>query len=246
MIKINSDIRSELAIKGYECLSGTNISLSAPLLKSIVSFIVSYDNLQVDSYLEQQEKTAYRFRRYGAFCLDTVERKLTEFNKKIFTQSKNVNKIYGGIDRKFSPETDASIKNIFLKQLILADFNCLPLTKKLKGVKKWFVGFNKIRIRTNYHSLTHPTPEGIHCDGHYFVVQHFISRENIIGGISKIYDRKKKTLDQITFNNFLDSCFVYDKRVMHSVTPLKSDQNKDGFRDRLIIDFEPGCTNELN
>ncbi len=246
MIKIDSDIRSELAIKGYECLSGANISISAPLLKSVASFIVSYDNLQVDSYLEKHEKAAYRFRRYGAFCLDTREMKLTETNKKIFTQSKNINTVYGGIDRKFAPATDASIKNVFLKQLILADFNCLPLTKELKEIKNWFIGFHKIRITTNSHSLTHPTPEGIHCDGHYFVVQHFISRENIIGGTSKIYDRKKKTLDQITFDQFLDSCFVDDKRVMHSVSPLKSDKNKDGFRDMLIIDFEPRCNNELN
>ncbi|MFV1985488.1 MAG: 2OG-Fe dioxygenase family protein, partial [Thiohalomonadales bacterium] len=204
----------------------------------------SYNNLKVDTYLAETEKRTYRYRRYGAFCLDTVKMKLTELNINTFEQSKFVNSLYGGIIRQFPKATDASIKNPFLKQLILADFECLPLTKEFKKIHKWFVGFHKIRITTNSRSLAHATPEGIHCDGHQFVVQHFISRQNIIGGVSQIYDRKKNSLDKITFDEFLDTCFVDDKRVMHSVSPLKSTDNMNGYRDMLIIDFEPRCKQE--
>jgi hypothetical protein len=71
-------------------------------------------------------------------------------------------------------------------------------------------------------SIGYPSPEGIHQDGHHIVVQHMIKKFNITGGKSLIYNLNKENIATISLENFLDSCYIKDKMVMHNVSPIRS------------------------
>ncbi len=49
----------------------------------------------------------------------------------------------------------------------------------------------------------------------------------------------QKEIISLTFENFMDSCFVKDEKVMHDVSPIYcKDERKKAVRDMVILDFE--------
>jgi len=237
-ININANIEEKINSKGYALVSGSDIFINAILYKDVLQFIDYYNKLEVDKYVLEKEKKPYRKRRYGGFTLDIKNGSLQINEHKSFYQSNKVNKKYGGIKRTFAPIEQFILNNKFLQTLILEDFKKLP-EKYKKNTSKWFIGVQLFRIETTNNYIGYPSPEGIHQDGHCFVIQHFINKSNIKGGKSLIYSLKKEKLLEATFKNFLDSCYVKDDMVMHDVTPIECiNQNKKGVRDMLILDFE--------
>jgi hypothetical protein len=157
---------------------------------------------------------------------------------KTFYQSENVNKAYGGIKRDFAPITKEILENQFLQEVILSDFEKLPKSDKVKS-KKWFVGVQMFRIEATKDYVGEPSPEGIHQDEHYFVLQHMINKQNVKGSESTIFDLKKEKIVSLTFNNFMDSCYVKDEMVMHDVSSVEcEDESQIAIRDMLILDYE--------
>lgn len=66
-----------------------------------------------------------------------------------------------------------------------------------------------------------------------------INKQNVKGGISTIYTLEKEKIISLTFDNFLDSCYVKDEKVMHDVSSIEcKDDNEIAIRDMLILDFE--------
>jgi len=128
--------------------------------------------------------------------------------------------------------------NNFLQEIIKADFQTLPKSDKQKS-KKWFIGVQMFRTEATKDYAGEPSPEGIHQDEHYFVLQHMINKYNVKGGRSTIFDLDKKEIVSLTFNNFMDSCFVKDELVMHDVSSVKcEDGSQTAMRDMLILDYE--------
>jgi hypothetical protein len=246
MIKLSNKIkhRDNLARNGYLCINSSDFEINASSFSSIFQFVFSFNNLRVDDYVKSKEGNPYRYRRYGAFCLNGEQCTLKPFRKYLtFRQEKAINSMYGGINRKFSPATPKSLDSVFLKSLILEDFQCLPLHEAQKKAN-WFIGYHKVRIICKENYIGFPTPEGIHQDGHCFVAQHLIAKKSIRGGKSQIYDDSYKCIQERTLNSFLDSCIVNDKKVLHSVSPIEPSNDTEGYRDMLIIDFRIEESNE--
>jgi hypothetical protein len=204
----------------------------------MMNFIQAYNNLEIDKYVLNKENKPYRKRRYGSFILDTQNLQLSINEHKTFFQSTKVNSAYGGIQREFAPITDDIMQNQFLQEIIKSDFSVLPDEDKNKS-SKWFVGVQMFRIEATKDYEGEPSPEGIHQDEHYFVLQHMINKQNAQGGESTIFNLQKEKIVSLTFENFMDSCFVKDEMVMHDVSSVKcKDDSKKAIRDMLILDFE--------
>ncbi|NJL90915.1 MAG: 2OG-Fe dioxygenase family protein [Coleofasciculaceae cyanobacterium SM2_1_6] len=88
------------------------------------------------------------------------------------------------------------------------------------------------------------TPEGIHSDGYPFAGLHLLDRRHIMGGETTIYQPEATPLAKITFEQPLDSLWLEDRHLQHSVTEIacsleQADEKgiEAGYRDLLAISF---------
>jgi hypothetical protein len=93
---------------------------------------------------------------------------------------------------------------------------------------------HQIRVEVNNDSVT-PVPEGIHQDGYNYVGIMCVSRNNIQGGVNKIY-----TLDEEEiYNKVLDEgemIIMNDRKVKHYVSNItRKDSLMKGYRDILVM-----------
>ncbi|MDA0117516.1 2OG-Fe dioxygenase family protein [Vibrio sp. T11.5] len=194
-----------------------------------------WDDLPMDAYMG--DGGTYRQRRFGCFeyCLDS--KVLKKSTQNYFYQSKEINPLNGGNDRKFETVCDEFSSSGFLKGLVDYCLDFIPLNK-YEG-KNLVINTHLFRVIADGNQLGLPTPEGIHRDGHHFVSQHLIQRKNINGGISGIYTPKEeKPLIHKLLNDSFDTIIVDDNRVKHDVSPIScSSPNERGIRDMLIIDY---------
>lgn len=199
---------------------------------SMYQFMTSYDRLPPDAYMNDGGN--YRFRRFARFMLDTKNNELTQLDSGVFYQSKMVNQLNGGIVRSFPEMETEHSGNLFLKNMIQFHANELPKNKN----GKWIIYVHQIRIVACSESKGIPTPEGIHQDGHNYVAQIFLSRKNVSGGKSMLFDSNKLPLFETTMINTLDTILIDDKVLYHYVTPIMPDDpDQVSYRDMLLIDF---------
>ncbi len=191
-----------------------------------------WNELEVDSYMSDKGK--YRKRRIAFFNYNRLLNKLDVIqDKKSFTQSYEINKFVGDLERVFSPSSNEFKNSPLLKNLIEKMVSHLPIENDSIQVN-----VHQIRILSSAESLGLPTPEGIHRDGHKFVSQHLISKNNILGGISGLYKLDKNPITHKMLNDFLDTIVLNDEKLMHDVSPVFSaDENLPSYRDMLIIDY---------
>lgn len=238
LIHINDDITENILLNGFHTIKNELFFINASLNKDLSEFIDAYNDLAIDSYVLEKEGYPYRKRRYGSFTYDTKIDLLMPNNHHTFYQSESANKAYGGIKREFSPIKTEILSNRFLQELIREDFSKFPNCDRCLS-EKWFVGVQMFRVEATKEFYGSPTPEGIHQDEHHYVVQHMINKRNVKGGESSIYTLNKEKVTSLTLNNFLDSCYVKDEKVMHSVSSIECDNSEEiAIRDMLILDFE--------
>src|SRR5262249_17757224 len=102
----------------------------------------------------------------------------------------------------------------------------------------WEVRIHQIRIVASTEQPGLPAPEGIHQDGTDYLTLHLVRRQNILGGVSTIYDLDRKPIRSYTMREALDSLMLEDPRIMHGVTPVHpADGRTTGTRDLLGVDF---------
>jgi hypothetical protein len=123
-----------------------------------------------------------------------------------------------------------------LRELIKFDFcQFSPETAAIQ--KPWEVGIHEIRIIAKPNESGKPTPEGRHRDGYNFIAMHLMRRQNIVGGVTTLYQEGEKVLQAVTLLDPLDSVYVDDTRVMHDVTPISPANHRPGIRDMLIVTY---------
>jgi len=233
-----SNIVDDIIKQGFAYVNSKLFFINATIIKDTIIFINSYSDLIVDKYVLEKKGYPYRKRKYSSFTLDRKTLSLIKNDPMPFFQSQSINNVYGGFNREFSSISNSILENKFLNELILLDFLHLP-TKFTNQYKKFFVGVHMFRIEPSTFYAGLPSPEGIHQDGHDFVIQHMINKVNIKGGVSSIYSLAEKNIASLTLNFFLDSIYVNDQKVKHDVTSIHLQNKKEsGFRDMLIIDFE--------
>ncbi|MEU2505256.1 2OG-Fe dioxygenase family protein [Streptomyces sp. NPDC007863] len=201
--------------------------------RALKDFIRSWADLPVDAYLP--DGATFRQRRYGRFRLANDQ--LAPTDSAVFEQSAEVNALFGGVERRFEPLADAVASSEVLRRIVLAFLDNLPgeIDRATAGV-----GVHQIRITAGRDESSMPAPEGIHEDGHHFVAQVLINREDVAGGESQLYDRDKQPLFRTTLLQPFESIVIDDRRVFHGVSAITpADGAEQGIRDMMLIDFFP-------
>lgn len=196
-------------------------------------FASSWNELGIDTYMADGGR--YRRRRFAAFAVahDHIERKPHQPHY----QSRDYNRLNGGIERWFEPISDVIANHPILRSIIAS---CCTLFDSLttNKPKDWHVEVHQFRIEARKDQVGKPTPEGLHRDGVDWVLVLLVARENIAEGVTLIYNAAKQPLGNFTLTEPLDAALVDDSRVYHGVTAVEPiDANRPAYRDVLVITF---------
>ena len=97
---------------------------------------------------------------------------------------------------------------------------------------------HQFRIEAKAEQQGHPTPEGSHRDGVDFAFVLLIHRENLVCGMTTIYNLARGQLGSFTLTDPCDAAIVDDNRVYHGVTPVTPlDPARPAYRDALVVTF---------
>ncbi len=179
----------------------------------------------------------YRRRCFGKFIVDIANKTIDFVKDNVFFQSYEINSYAGGIERKLPKISDAISSNVILHRIINNTLNAFLIYKN-KESKVWDVFVHQFRIESKKGIQGNPTPEGIHKDGHTFISMHMISRHNIEGGTSYIYDENRKKIKEIVLKGILESILLDDMEMYHSASAISSINDEVGFRDLMVIDYK--------
>jgi hypothetical protein len=196
------------------------------------NFSAFWNDLPLDGYMG--DGGTYRRRRFSRISYDLGDQNIRPHEDTGFLQSREVNRLNGGVVRRFEPLDPALLKIVIVRRLI-AHFTA-------------FIGQQKAPVRTvniHQHRITatgaesgNPTPEGVHRDGVEHVVMLLVTRTNITGGMSTLYDNAGTPLLNHTLTDPGDYIFLDDRTCMHSTTPVAAAPPAvKGHRDMFFLEF---------
>lgn len=227
----------EIAGQGYSLLRGGNLRISEELRQAWLSLLIDYADLPADEYLPGGAR--YRRRRYGRFLFSPATGELSRLPHADYFQSADINRVTGGIIRKFAPLLDTSFENPFLQELIRFDFAQFPL-EPAQSRADWEVQAHLIRVTADLGEQGHPTPEGIHRDGAAFVTVHLAEVVNAEGGEVTLYDDERRLLTRFRLEEALDSYLFNDAILWHAANPIRpAVPAHAAARSILTFDFHP-------
>jgi hypothetical protein len=233
MLKLDQMQRS-LAKQGYSWIKSSDLTPYLQSFDTESKFINSWFDLEPDLYLKDPKH--FRFRRYGEFIYSFEDDSLNSIPTQPFYQSVKYNRYAGGIKRKFTELSDEDKNSNLLKSLIKADLNICNV-EKISEKKTWKIGIHQIRLSTS-DQIVYPAPEGVHSDGHEYLVIHLVDRVNIDGGECTIYDDSEKPINKGILLDRWDSVAINDGCVKHGISPIvPTMKNLLGYRDILIVDI---------
>lgn len=202
--------------------------------KAYSEFADSWNHLTQDNYMG--DKGTYRYRRYSQFSYKGEDGSLHLLPHTAYVQPSYINPLNGGIERHFDPLEDHVVKNDFFTGLLRW---CGEIFNHTKGENNnWNIKIHPYRIIARSGEAGLPTPEGVHRDGVDFIFMMLIKRQNIIGGMTTIYDSDKREIGETTLTNPLDILIADDEKTMHGVTSIQIDQaGNPAYRDVLVVAY---------
>ncbi len=218
-ISTAKDIRREIAQKGYCLLRASDLHVSDELRQSWLSLTIDYADLPADEYLPGGAR--YRFRRYGRFRFSPSDGALSRLPHEDYFQKADINRVTGGIIRKFAPLLDTTFGNRFLHELIRFDFAQFPIEDAVQLSEDWEVQAHLIRVTADLSEQGHPTPEGVHRDGATFVTVRLAELVNAEGGEVSIYDDDRQFLTGFRLEQVLDGYLFDDAILWHAAEPIR-------------------------
>jgi hypothetical protein len=198
------------------------------------TFAASWDDLAIDEYLADHGR--YRRRRHAVFSVAAACRIEREAHQPHY-QSRDYNRLYGGIERWFEPIAADIGAGPSLQSIL--HFCTMLFGALAPGVPRWRVETHQFRIEARLDEAGQPTPEGVHRDGVDYVLVLLIARRNIASGTTTILSSDQKLVGNFTLAETFDAALVDDRRVFHGVTPVEPlDPEQLAWRDVLVVTFE--------
>ena len=232
------NIREEIARRGYSLLRASDLHLTEEMKQAWLSLTIDYADLPADEYLPGGAR--YRYRRFGRYRFSPTTGELARLPHQDYFQSADINRVTGGIIRKFAPSLDTTLDNEFLRELIRFDFAQFPF-ESVRYQDDWEVHAHLIRVTADMSGHGQPTPEGIHRDGAAFVTVHLAELVNSQGGEVSIFDDDRQLLTTFRLEEALDSYLFNDAILWHAVEPIRPVASAHGaVRSILTFDFHPG------
>ena len=114
------------------------------------------------------------------------------------------------------------------------------MASALRGPQAWFVEAHPFRIDAD-DGIGRPTPEGAHRDGVDLVAVILVSRVQIKGGETRVFDTLGPQGVRFTLAEPWSVLLLDDARVIHESTPIQPiDTAAGGHRDTLVLTFRQG------
>jgi hypothetical protein len=196
------------------------------------AFAASWNDLEIDRYLAEGQRS--RSRRFAVYSVaaGAVARQPHQPH----FQHREYNALFGGIERWFAPIAPDIGEGPTMTTVVRY---CARVFGALApAVRRWHVEVHQFRIAASADTPGQPTPEGVHRDGVDFVLVLLVNRQNIVSGVTTVYDLAGAALGTFTLTQPLDATLVDDNRVAHGVTPVAPlDPARPGARDVLVVTF---------
>lgn len=192
-----------------------------------------WDRLPPDAHLRDGGR--YRQRRHGSFIVEggTVR----AVAHRAHWQPVEYNALHGGIERWFEPLEPGLVADVQWPRLLqwLA-----ARASALRGAQPWFVEAHPFRIDTAG-GIGRPTPEGAHRDGVDLVAVVLVSRRDVKGGETRVFDADGPHGLRFTMTDPWTTLLLDDARVIHETTPIQPiGGDEAGHRDTLVVTLRAG------
>lgn len=198
-------------------------------------FTDSWNRLDPDPYMKPGDN--FRNRRFGKFRVDATGAMAIEpLDDCSFFQPAGINGYAGGVRRYFSALEPAVRDSAILGAIVRACLRAI-LGSGTPLPRRWQVAAHQFRIRCDHAVTGHPTPEGLHRDGHHFISMHLMARARVVGGVSSVCDRDGQPLLEVTLQQPMDSLLLDDEALLHIASPIRPSGDAPGHRDMLVIDY---------
>lgn len=177
--------------------------------------------------------------RWGAYIRNTFSWQ----DRSTYSLPKELNPEEGGAIREFKQLNDAFLHHPVTEKLLRTVFHAWGFEKSSEE-QLYQVQLSAIRYEPTIEAPAWPSPVAPHQDLVDGAIAVLHRTENIVGGLSRIYDLDKRPLVQMDLR-IGDILFVRDAEVLHQVTPLMLEPGenwsagKPAYRDVLLIRFQP-------
>jgi hypothetical protein len=189
--------------------------------------LASYDDCPVDEYMGN----GTRYKRFAQYRLHWSEATGWQFERlehRDYTTFKKFNSVAGGVRRKYEPIT------VDFTPLIRAGAEAFPLDTS----EDWQINVHQNRTRADGGRPGPLTPEGVHHDGHEFVMIAVLRRNNVAGGETRLWTAKDA--DEPFWTGTIEpgqAVLLDDRAIAHDVTDVLSADGTPGHRDIVIVAF---------
>ena len=128
-------------------------------------FVDSWNNLETDTFMA--DKGRYRKRRYGVYEIASDGKIIRQPHQPHY-QTINYNVLNGGVDRWFEPILPEIGQGVSMTAIL--KFSNQLFSSFKPDARKWHVEVHQFRIEARAGEHGQPTPEGMHRDGHDYVL----------------------------------------------------------------------------
>jgi hypothetical protein len=189
--------------------------------------LASYDDCPLDQYMAHGTRYK-RFTQYRMSWDGTSGWRFERLEHRDYTTFKKFNPVAGGVRRTYEPiEVDFT-------PLIRAGAEGFPLDTS----EDWQINVHQNRTRAIGGKPGPLTPEGVHHDGHEYVMIAVLRRNNVGGGQTRLW-RSKEAAGPF-WTGTLDpgqAVLLDDRALAHDVTDVVSADGGPGHRDIVIVAF---------
>lgn len=186
----------------------------------------SYDRCPVDEYMGN----GTRFKRFSQYRLHHDETEGWQFAKlehRDYTTFTKFNPVAGGIRRQYLPiEVDFT-------PIIRAGMEQFDLDTS----EDWQINVHQNRTRADGNKPGPLTPEGVHHDGHEFVMIAILRRNNVGGGTTRLWLPGAAEPFWVGTLDPGQAVLLDDRALQHDVTDVTSADGGPGHRDIVIVAF---------
>ena len=227
----SSDAARALRECGCALLSPQQLhNASAIQLAALEELRSSWERLPRDTYLLDGGR--YRFRRHSCFIHELATDSLQLVPHRAHWQPRDYNALHGGLERWFEPVEPSVLNATAWGGLLRALGN---LFAAVRTVPRWYVEAHQFRIDTA-EGIGRPTPEGAHRDGVDFVAVILVTRREVSGGETRVFDAHGAAGVRFTMAEPWTALLLDDAQVVHETTPIQK-AGPHGVRDTLVLTF---------
>jgi hypothetical protein len=226
-------VDAALQERGFAVLAPAALAelLGSPLA-ALDAWRARWDDLPLDDYLRDAGR--YRRRRHACFRVCGTEVQRTRH--RAHWQSVAYNALHGGIERWFEPMDGAWTGEPLWNRLLAV---LAQRASALRGERPWFVEAHPFRIDTTG-GIGRPTPEGAHRDGVDLVAVILVSRQDVKGGETRVFEANTPAGLRFTMVDPWSTLLLDDVRMVHESTPIQPLGTAGGRRDTLVLTFRAG------